>query len=146
MMALKKMDKPDIYHKLDVHDVSFISQKIIDTSTCTNCQMCYRICPTGALSSNKHNSAIFFDALSCIKCASCHDVCEPDSITLRSIFDLQELFEPQRELLAKFDVKRCDECGMAFVYRGGEVMCDRCRIEEEEAMSLWGISPEQRSF
>ena len=146
MMALKKMTKPKVFHKLDINDISFISQKILDEETCTNCQMCYRICPTGALSSDKFNSTIFFDAISCIKCASCHDVCEPDSLTLRSIFDLKELFEPNREVLAKFNVQRCDECGLPFVYRGGEKMCQRCRIEEEEAMSLWGISPEKRSF
>ena len=146
MMALKKTNKPNIFHKLDINDISFISQKILDEEACTNCQMCYRICPTGALSSDKFNASIFFDAISCIKCASCHDVCEPDALTLRSVFDLAELFEPKRETLAKFTVKRCDECGLPFVYRGGEVMCQRCRIEEEEAMSLWGITPDQRSF
>ncbi len=146
LLALKKSAKPSTYHTISEQEVSFTSQKILDSSTCTNCQMCYRICPTGALSSDKYNSTIFFDASSCIKCASCHEVCEPESLTLRSVFDLKELFEPQRELLARFDVKRCEECGMPFVYRGGEVMCQRCRIEEEEAMSLWGIDPNKRSF
>lgn len=146
MMALKKTQKPQIYHKLAIDDISFISQKILDEETCTNCQMCYRICPTGALSSDKLNSSIFFDAIACIKCASCHDVCEPNSLMLRSVFDLQELFAPKRETLAKFTIKRCNECGVPFVYRGGEVMCQRCRIEEEEAMELWGITPDQRSF
>lgn len=146
MMALKKTQKPSVYHKLAEGDVSFVSQKILDEESCTNCQMCYRICPTGALSSDRLNSTIFFDAVACIKCASCHDVCEPNSLTLRSVFDLQELFEPQRETLAKFTMKRCNECGVPFVYRGGEVMCQRCRIEDEEVMELWGISPEQRSM
>lgn len=146
LMALQKIEKPNIYHKLSEKDISFVSQKILDTDTCTNCQMCYRICPTGALSSNKHNSAIFFDPQSCIKCASCHDVCEPNSLTLRSIFNLEELFHPKRETLAQFDIKRCDECGMAFVYRGGVIMCERCRVEEEGALSLWGIDPKKRSM
>lgn len=146
MMALKKTKKPNIYHKIDSNDISFISQKILDEESCTACQMCYRICPTGALSSDKFNSTIFFDAIACIKCASCHDVCEPESLTLRSVFDLSEFFEPRRERLVKFTIQKCDECGLPFVYRGGEKMCNRCRIEEEEAMSLWGIDPEKRSF
>ena len=146
LMALRKHSAPSMYHTLSSEDVSFISQKILDETTCTNCQMCYRICPTEALSSNKHNSAIFFDPHNCIKCNSCHEVCEPGSLTLRSVFDLKTLYEPQRETLASFTMKRCDECGMPFAYKGGEVMCNRCRIEEEEAMSLWGIKPEERSF
>jgi len=146
LMALQKTTPPSVFHTVSIEDVSFISQKILDEDTCTNCQMCYRICPTEALSSNKDNSSIFFDPTSCIKCNSCHEVCEPESLTLRSVFDLEVLYNPKRQTLASFTMKRCDECGMPFVYRGGEVMCNRCRIEEEEAMNLWGIKPEDRSF
>lgn len=146
MMALKKTQKPSVYHKLAEEDINFLSQKILDQESCTACEMCYRICPTGALSSDKTGSAIFFDAIACIKCASCHDVCEPKSLTLRSVFDLEALFEPKRETLAKFTIMRCNECGVPFVYKGGEVMCQRCRIEDEEVMELWGITPEQRSM
>ena len=146
MMALKRTQKPNLLHKLRSDDISFISQKVLDEKSCTNCQMCYRICPTGALSSDKQNGAIFFDAIACIKCASCHDVCEPRSLELRSVFDLAALFEPKRETLVRFDMRRCNECGLAFAYRGGEVICRRCAIEEEEAMSLWGIDPSKRSF
>ena len=139
-MAMKRAGVPEEFHIIESEDISFISQKNLDEATCTNCQMCYRICPTGALSSDTHGSFINFDAFSCVKCASCHDVCEPNALTLKPTFSLKELFEPHKETLVKFNVKRCDECGMPFVYRGGEVMCTRCRIEEEEAHQLWGIS------
>ena len=66
-------------------------------------------------------------------------MCEPNALTLKPTFSLKEMFEPKQERLVKFDVKRCDECGMPFVYRGGEQMCYRCSIEEEEAHELWGI-------
>ena len=138
-MAMKRAGVPENFHVIQSEDISFISQKSLDEESCTNCQMCYRICPTGALSSDKYGGFIAFDAFSCIKCASCHDVCEPNSLTIKSTFNLKELFEPRQETLVKFSVKRCDECGMPFVYRGGEVMCTRCRIEEEEANTLWGI-------
>ena len=138
-MAMKRAGIPEDFHIIEANDISFMSQKDLDEESCTNCQMCYRICPTGALSSNTHGGFINFDAFSCIKCASCHDVCEPKSLTLKPIFALKELFEPETETLVKFSVKRCDECAMPFVYRSGEVMCTRCRIEEEEAHELWGI-------
>jgi len=138
-MAMKRAGIPENFHVIEGEDISFISQKVIDEESCTNCQMCYRICPTGALSSDKYGGFIAFDAFNCIKCASCHDVCEPNSLTLKSTFNLKELFKPKQEKLVSFSVKRCDECGMPFVYRGGEQMCMRCRIEEEEANELWGI-------
>ena len=137
-MAMKRAGVPEDFHVIESADISFMSQKNLDADSCTNCQMCYRICPTGALSSDAHGSVINFDAFSCIKCASCHDVCEPNSLTLKDTFSLKEFFEPKTETLVQFKVKRCDECGMPFIYRGGEMMCTRCRIEEEEAHELWG--------
>lgn len=139
-MAMKRAGVPAEFHIIESEDISFISQKVLDEQTCTNCQMCYRICPTGALSSDKYGGFIAFDAFACVKCASCHDVCEPNSLTVKPTFNLKELFEPKQEMLVEFSVKRCNECGMPFVYRGGEVMCIRCRIEEEEAHEIWGTT------
>jgi len=133
--ALKKAGVPDAYEVLPQEEVSFTSQKFIDES-CTNCQICYRICPTGALSSNGKFSLIHFDAMLCVKCRLCHDVCEPDSIQLQSGFEIKEFFEPTRRTLATFDIKRCNECGNNFTYTGGEQTCPRCLVEEEEAMFL----------
>jgi len=133
--VLKRQSKPDSYDVLAEEDISFTSQKFIDDS-CTNCQICYRICPTGALSSDNKFSVINFDALMCVKCHLCHDVCEPDSIHLQRGFEIKEFFEPTQRVLAKFNIKRCNECGNYFTYTGGLVECPRCRVEEEEAMQL----------
>jgi len=139
LMAMKRAEIPEVFHTLDIKDISFISQKDLDEASCTNCQMCYRICPTGALSSDSKNSIINFNPLACVQCHSCHDVCEPNSLTLRKTFASSSFFEPKIETLVRFDIKRCDECGMPFAYRGGEVLCKRCRIEEEEARDLWRL-------
>ena len=139
LMAMKRAKVPETFHTIDVADISFISQKDLDESSCTNCQMCYRICPTGALSSDGKGSVINFNPLSCVQCHSCHDVCEPDSLTLRPTFSLTNFFEPKIETLVRFTIKRCDECGNFFAYQGGEVLCRRCQIEEEEARELWGV-------
>jgi len=133
--VLKHSPKPESYEVLAQEDLSFISQKFIDEG-CTNCQMCYRICPTGALSSNKKFSLIDFDAMLCMKCHLCHDVCEPEAIHLQPGFEVKELFEPTTRRLATFNVKRCNECGNPFTYFGGEQMCPRCLVEEDEAISL----------
>ena len=131
---LKNSPKPKEYHFLDSNDISFISQKYIEQS-CTNCQICYRVCPTGALSSDNKFSVINFNAISCVKCYLCHDVCEPDSIKLQRGFNTKELFEPEIKTLISFDIRRCTECGNYFTYRGVDE-CPRCQIEEEEALML----------
>ena len=133
--TLKQANVPDAFEVLPEEEVSFTSQKFVDES-CTNCQICYRICPTGSLSSNGKFSLIHFDAMLCVKCRLCHDVCEPDAIQLQSGFEIKELFEPTQRTLATFNIKRCNECGNNFTYTGGEQACARCLEEEEEAAFL----------
>jgi len=136
--VLKRQKLPQNYISFYENEISFTSTKSIDEA-CDNCSMCYRLCPTSALSSDKKGSKILFDDMMCVKCKLCHDVCEQNSLHLEK-FSTKELFEPSQKLLKKFDVIRCDECGNFFTYEGGERMCRRCKIEEEEAKSLWGLS------
>jgi len=137
--ALKRVEKPSTFHVIDANEISFTSQKIMNEESCTACQMCYRVCPTGALASDIKNSKIDFDPFLCIKCHICHDVCEPDAITLSSSYKMKEFFEPEAVNLISFQVRRCDECNAVFSSNSGDTMCNRCKIEEEEAKALWGI-------
>jgi ferredoxin len=137
--ALKRVEEPSTFHIIDANEVSFTSQKLMNEETCTACQMCYRVCPTGALTSDMKNSKIDFDPFLCIKCHICHDVCEPDAITLSTSYNMKEFFEPAVVNLASFNVKRCDECGSIFSSNNDDKLCYRCKIEEEEARTLWGI-------
>ncbi|SMC09254.1 4Fe-4S dicluster domain-containing protein [Nitratiruptor tergarcus] len=135
---LKKIEKPANYKYLENEHLSFTSEKEIDES-CDNCSICYRICPTEALSTTSKASAILFDPLLCVRCHLCHDVCEKGSIKLAEYFDTKQFFEPEAKILAKFTIVRCEDCGICFTYFGGEKICQRCKIEEEEAKQLWGI-------
>jgi len=138
--AIKRVDKPSVFHTVDAEEVSFTSQKIMNEESCTACQMCYRVCPTGALTSDIKNSKIDFDPFLCIKCHICHDVCEPDAITLSNAYNVKEFFEPEVVNLISFSVKRCDECNMIFSSNNpDDTLCKRCQIEEDEARALWGI-------
>ena len=132
---LKREEKKEAYEVLAQEDIGFTSQKFVDES-CTNCQICYRICPTGALSSDSKFSVINFNAMMCVKCHLCHDVCEPNAIQLQAGFEVKEFFGSTQRTLARFDIQRCNECGNYFTYRGGLKECLRCKVEEEEAMEL----------
>ena len=133
--VLKRVERPQKYDVLASEDISFTSQKFIEES-CTNCQICYRICPTGTLSSDTKFSVINFDSMMCLKCHLCHDVCEPNAIKIQAGFEIKEFFEPTQRVLADFDIRRCNECGNYFTYTSGLVECMRCKIEENEAMEL----------
>jgi len=137
--AIKRVQMPSQFHIIDADEVSFTSQKILDKDACTACQMCYRVCPTGALTSDIKNSKIDFDPFLCIKCHICHDVCESDAISISSSYDIKEFFAPTVQNLISFNVRRCDECNMIFSTNSDDKLCKRCQIEEEEARELWGI-------
>jgi ferredoxin len=138
--AIKRIERPSKFHIIDATEVTFTSQKIMDEEACTACQMCYRVCPTGALTSDIRNSKIDFDPFLCIKCHICHDVCEPDAITLSTSYNLKEFFEPEVVNLVSFNVKRCDECNAFFSSNNSnDTLCRRCQIEDDEARALWGI-------
>jgi energy-converting hydrogenase A subunit P len=141
--TLKRTPKPKQYEVIPEGEITFASQKYI-SSACTNCQICYRICPSGALSSDYKSSFIHFDAMLCLKCHLCHDVCEPNAIHLQEGFEIKEFFEPTQRTLVQFDIKRCDECGGYFTYRGTGMTCLRCSIEEEEALTLHQNAKEGR--
>ena len=137
--AIKRVEKPSQFHIVEADEVSFTSQKLMDQQSCTACQMCYRVCPTGALTSDVKNSKIDFDPFLCVKCNICHDVCEPNAITLSSSYNVKEFFEPEVQNLVSFNVKRCNECNVIFSTNGNETLCYRCKAEDEEARELWGI-------
>lgn len=137
--VLKRLERPSVYHVVEGSMIPFTSQKLMDESKCTACQMCYRVCPTAALTSDMRNAKIDFDPFLCIKCHLCHDVCESDAIELSPSYSLKEWFEPTVQNLITFLVRRCDECDALFSSVGGEKICRRCQLEEEEAKELWGI-------
>lgn len=135
---LNRTPKPAHYVLLDSKHINFISSKYIDEQ-CDNCSMCYRICPSGALSSSKRFDKIYLDEMLCLKCHLCHDVCHSDAMSLAYAFDTKEFFDSTQKELKAFEVIKCNECGNHFTYFGGERVCTRCSLEEAEAKDLWGI-------
>ncbi|BDY13048.1 4Fe-4S binding protein [Hydrogenimonas cancrithermarum] len=108
-------------------DFSFVVNKTIDAQTCTNCQECAMFCPTEALSILQDNTGIIFQMGKCIACSICDDVCQPGSIHSDKTFDLVTFTFDRMQLLVKHTLEICEECKVAFPYRGGERVCDRCK-------------------
>ncbi len=141
--AIKRVQKPSQFHIVEADEISFTSQKLMDKDACTACQMCYRVCPTGALTSDIKNSKIDFDPFMCVKCNICHDVCEPNALTKSASYNIKEFFEPSVQSLISFKVRRCNECSVIFSTNTKDKLCYRCKLEEEEARELWGIEDDE---
>jgi len=131
--AIKHVEKPSQFHIVEADEISFTSQKLMDEQSCTACQKCYRVCPTGALTSDVKNSKIDFDPFLCIKCNLCHDVCEPNAITLSPSYAIKEFFEPVVQNLISFAVKRCKKCHMIFSTNSSEDLCYRCKAKKDSS-------------
>lgn len=134
---LKKREKTEKI--IDDDDMVFSSYKSLDFSSCSNCGLCHRLCPTGALSTSKWGADIFFNPLACVKCNLCHEACETQCLDLSSIYHLEALFAPQQLHLAHHEIKRCTECGMIFKYEHQGSLCPRCVMLDDEASELVGF-------
>ncbi|WP_456383120.1 4Fe-4S binding protein [Hydrogenimonas sp.] len=119
---------------------SFVTGKKIDAESCTNCQECAMFCPTGALSITRDNTGIIFQMGKCIACGICNDVCRPRAITDDDRFDPVDFAFDRMAMLVKHELAICEECKVAFPYRGGEKICDRCRDFKNNFSDLFTLA------
>ncbi|WP_457598817.1 4Fe-4S binding protein [Hydrogenimonas sp.] len=119
---------------------SFVRNKRIDAHLCTNCQECAMFCPTEALTLLQDNTGIVFQMGRCIACGICNDVCRPEALRDAEAFDLVEFAFDRMQLLVKHRLEICEECKVAFPYRGGEMVCDRCRDFKENFSDLFTMA------
>ena len=118
--------------------LTFMGEKGM-AETCTNCGLCYNLCPTGALTSADDRREILFGKLLCVNCHLCSDVCPvPETLVEKESVAMEGIFEGKREELARFRIRHCMECGTAYTY-DGQNTCPRCRALEEDARDLSGF-------
>lgn len=75
-----------------------VSQKL-----CSGCLLCVSICPTGSLSTSKHDKTIklFANTSACIACKLCSDVCHSGACEVSKQVSIIELSNSQNKLLAE---------------------------------------------
>ncbi len=124
---------------LEVDKISFTSQKWIEWEKCTNCFICYNICPTGALSGGDDRLKIIFKPSMCIKCRICHEVCPEQCLHLEDKLELKD-FVYGEKILAQHIMIPCAECMVPFSYKNdGDYICPRCKKLDEEVRELLGL-------
>ena len=132
----KDLDLEDKY--LEVDKISFSSDKWIEFQKCTNCSVCYKVCPTGALKGINNGIKIQFEPSLCVKCRVCHEVCPEDCLHLAEKLNLKDFIYGQK-ILAEHIMIQCEECLIPFSYKGDTTICPRCRELEDEIKDLLQI-------
>ncbi|WP_457640897.1 4Fe-4S binding protein [Persephonella sp.] len=123
---------------LEVEKISFTSDKWIDNKLCTNCSICYNICPTGALKPGRDRLQILFEPALCVKCKVCHESCPESCLHMEENLNL-EIFTNGMKILAEHVMIPCEECLVPFSYKGDTTICPRCRQLEDEIKDLLQI-------
>ncbi len=124
---------------VEVDKISFTSDKWIEEKKCTNCSICYSVCPTGALKDLDNKIKISFEPSLCIKCRVCHEVCPEECLHLKEELNLKEFVNNNSKILVEHIMIQCSECLIPFSYKGDTTVCPRCRELEDEIKELLKI-------
>jgi ferredoxin len=108
-------------------------------NSCTYCEACVRVCPTGALQLLESNTGWRLAFLNdrCVACDVCVEVCQPGVIRQRSI-DEVVVNKQKGRLLAAVTKRRCTRCDRVFVNQGGEEICPICSGDDNDFASIFG--------
>ncbi len=123
---------------INTGNVSFCSDKWIDSKLCTNCSICYNICPTGALKPGKDRLQIIFEPSLCVKCKVCHESCPENCLHLKEELNF-ETFLNGMKVLAEHVMIPCEECLTPFSFKGESTVCPRCKQLDDEIKDLLKI-------
>lgn len=105
---------------------------------CTNCEACFRACPTGAIQivENPGDWSLTFQADRCVACEVCLEVCQPRVLDTEAAFDARP--EKPARVLHALGKQRCARCDRFFVSPSPEEVCPICRDDEDAFSSIFG--------
>lgn len=105
---------------------------------CTNCEACFRVCPTGALRivENSGDWTLTFQADRCVACEVCLEVCQPRVLDVATSFDARP--ERPAKVLHALVKQRCARCDRLFVSPTPRETCPVCRDDEDAFARIFG--------
>lgn len=105
---------------------------------CTNCEACFRACPTGALQivENPGDWALTFQVDRCVACEVCLEVCQPHVLDAEARFDARP--ERPATILHSLVKQRCMRCDRFFVSSTPQETCPVCSDDEDAFAQIFG--------
>lgn len=83
------------------------------TEACQGCQSCVRICPTQAISGERHGKHSI-DPQRCIECGACGRIC-PYSVIQTPDGTIAEHIRKSKWVKPAFNHKKCVSCGLCII-------------------------------
>ncbi|MGD9678529.1 MAG: 4Fe-4S dicluster domain-containing protein [Vulcanibacillus sp.] len=96
------------------------------SDSCNGCNICEKVCPTGAVSwkDSTGSSSLVFNSHSCISCMKCN-ICPESAITFDSI-SIYDYLDAKEQTLTTFNLVKCKDCGEIFRTNNNENLCSLC--------------------
>ncbi len=123
------MGEPKV-EEIELKGLPFASLSV--SNSCSGCNLCVRICPTGALTASVEELWYSLDFLEpdCIGCDLCAMVCPEKAIEVRSILNAAHLIQSEPVSLVTGHLVPCKECGVPVREREGEEsLCHVCKVK-----------------
>ena len=102
------------------------------SETCTACDVCERICPTGALHLIEGEGSMYqltFNSAACVACDACVQICEPAALTHETA-TLGELLNAETVVLRVGTLRACTKCGAKFAAATNQELCPMCDFRQ----------------
>lgn len=123
--------------KIEWHEALPLMQLTLHEG-CTNCEACFRACPTGALQivENPGDWALTFQIDRCVACEVCLEVCQPRVLDAEASFDARP--ERPATVLHSLVKQRCARCDRFFVSSTPQETCPVCSDDEDAFAQIFG--------
>lgn len=95
----------------------------VHTNTCTGCNICVLLCPSGCLTSREKDGHfnLLADPLRCVDCKRCVEACPEQSLVMRKISGIPQILADDVQILLTEAKKTIEEDATAFGARTREI-------------------------
>lgn len=138
--ALRMLSMPAPYQNAALDDDEFTS--LSASQACTACELCARVCPTGALEMHGTGAtfALRFSAADCTNCGLCLDTCGAGALCRAGAPKLADIVRGERVTLRSGPLQRCAKCHTAFSGNRGDGLCPLCAARRQQPFG--GVLPD----
>ncbi len=100
---------------------------------CTACNVCARVCPTGALVATTRDLdfRLSVSLAACTDCGMCIELCEPGALQRSGAPTLTEFVAAEPVVLRATTLRVCDKCGVKFASETPTELCPICEFRRD---------------